>query len=464
MKKLFADKLEYVFVLIITLIALELFNITILLDVLGVAGSSIVSLLLFICLGFIVFTTIKEQKSKYKQKMIDEKELLYKQIDLLKENVEIKYDQLNKFEIEIKEEVMVNKNTIIERYDELCSKISNYQADNHKNIENIKDDFDIRASEIISNINKTIREADEKINAKIDLNNNAIFEKQSKLFDLVIRMDDEISMMKSDYEKFYNSIFEKFLSLSVMTKERIMQLENKLDDYSISLENNEKNIQTYLETLHKKQSILEDAVSNALNKIGTHEQGVKSDIKDFIKTIDAIEVKIDNLQANIENLKTDINTYIKFGNKNTSIDSDVANRQAYEKVSEKKDGGVKLYKTKKSFEYDEVYEKNDEENETKILEYYKNNKIVCGELLIAGVKTFFAHYDDAGLIDYSHSFNLEGELTNICEYYKSGQIKMRIDVGNSKGGNCDVVSEFHENGKLKNQMQDKTGRVKNRFI
>lgn len=432
----------------------------------------------------------------------DIKELLIKEYEEFKRIEAEVYKVREKIAHDIKDNSEYAEKLILNKFAELIDnndsnlnviqndikKLSNYDRDGFAKIETkvselgdntissiddifkrLSNNFNKRQMEVIRDINEIIENVSEEIKV---VGRDIIGKANQNRIDIIEKTCEEIEHINKVYEQVTENHFEIINEYKLAEK----QLQNKLDILQkVILEEIVKLINKSGRKQQETQNERDKAVDNKFNNVNQNITKLNEILSNNLEKINAnmlqtlsiansIEesaaVKNDDLYNMLEKIY-DIHSCSELNAKNLS------NKQDYmtNKISnmqnqiETLNALVKILnngkaETEKRKKETTRYKKQpnrtekiiDKENQSTLLNTFKNDILHYSEMLLLGKKVFSAEYNPDGSIKSSKNFNNKGDVTLESTYYPNGQVKERKEKVKENGKIVNKVTRFNKNG------------------
>lgn len=316
-------------------------------------------------------------------------------------------------------------------------------------------------SEISNNFNK-VNSKLTSVDDKIEKLNSLSKGMQSELENSMNHLLDEVEDNGEDVKNTYNSLFKQITGFSTETKQKLVSISN-------GIEKSETSLEAYYKTAYIQHGEYQDDIHSLekyVETLETHTLGRHNEVKGKLDNLEIQILNLNNLATLINNLKSKeslINVDDqKFNNQpGEFVKASIAtNKQLSKTIDSPTVGQPRIPKNKQSKKqvdrsnidlekatpktYDEeIY---DSETGTKLLNHYKDSKLVASDMYIGTVKKYTVVYDTVGRVVKSKNYDDDGKVTTELEYFSNGQIQSRIENIIVKGKVKREVTKFNMQG------------------
>ena len=330
----------------------------------------------------------------------------------------------------LEEKITLLDNSSSERMDnisnEINQKMNEISSVVHDSKDNILSEMKLDIQSILEKLQNLNDESKEDVKQQADMLSNHLkeieikteglsaytSEMQAELSKLLVQLLDNTDENLDASKNAYDGIFNQITGFSKETKNHLMILEQRVEEFDkvaeqgrkIAEEANNDRSDEALE-INKKFDIIADASQ-------------KSQIE--------LAVKLDNIKNQVSNLNM--------------------LAEVLKKVSEVQKFAGQGDRTTSDLKPNRIEEINDSETGIKVVNHYKNNKLVLSEMISGKQKNYEVEYDEGGKIIRSKNFDEKGNVTTDLQYHSNGQVKVRTERVTISGKQQTVTSHFDNNG------------------
>lgn len=330
----------------------------------------------------------------------------------------------------IEEKISLLDNSSSERMDNISNdinqKINEIRSVVHDSKDNVLSEMKLDIQSVIEKLQNMNDESKEDVKQQADMLSNHLkeieikteglsaytSEMQAELSKLLVQLLDNTDENLDASKNAYDGIFNQITGFSKETKNHLMILEQRVEEFDkvaeqgrkIAEEANNDRSDEALE-INKKFDIIADASQ-------------KSQIE--------LAVKLDNIKNQVSNLNM--------------------LAEVLKKVSEVQKFAGQGDRTTSDLKPNRIEEINDSETGIKVVNHYKNNKLVLSEMISGKQKNYEVEYDEGGKIIRSKNFDEKGNVTTDLQYHSNGQVKVRTERVTISGKQQTVTSHFDNNG------------------